>query len=349
SYDGCVYRAKRVVDGLQVALKQVPLASVKSWGTHQGKSVPKEAALLQRVQQVPGVIKIIDSFSSEDSFYMVMELIPSAMSLYDYIETSNQLPIAQVKRLFTKVVKAIQGCIDVGVSHKDIKPENILIYRDDSSRFDIKVIDFGSGELITSYNGKKTGGTPIYWPPEYINGGKFIHVPATVWSLGTLLYYLVCREDPFNSNASIRRAKPPFPNNVPKLGRDLILRCFKKDPWSRLSLRGILSHPWLTGLPCSPSTTTEDQMDVHIHLHLETAQIFRKKHPKNNRRVNQGQEGCPSKANKKGNPFIQSETLRHQVVIKNVATESKETDAPNALRIPHFLCCVGTPSSRDLP
>ncbi|XP_076039056.1 serine/threonine-protein kinase pim-3-like [Oratosquilla oratoria] len=181
---GCVYRAKRVVDGLQVALKQVPLASVKSWGTHQGESVPKEAALLQRVQQVPGVIKIIDSFSSEDSFYMVMELIPSAMSLYDYIETSNQLPIAQVKRLFTKVVKAIQGCIDVGVSHKDIKPENILIYRDDSNRFDIKVIDFGSGELITSYNGKKTGGTPIYWPPEYINGGKFIHVPATVWSLG---------------------------------------------------------------------------------------------------------------------------------------------------------------------
>ncbi|XP_076057269.1 serine/threonine-protein kinase pim-2-like [Oratosquilla oratoria] len=149
------------------------------------------------------------------------------MSLYDYIENDNDLSNVEVQRLFKKIVTTIKGCFEAGVSHKDIKPENILLFREKSSgQLDIKVIDFGCGEHITSYKGTHTGGTRIYWPPEYIKGGKFLHMPATVWSLGTLLYYMVCRHDPFYTNASICRASPSFPKNVPNLCRDLIVRCF---------------------------------------------------------------------------------------------------------------------------
>ncbi|XP_076038713.1 serine/threonine-protein kinase pim-3-like [Oratosquilla oratoria] len=120
------------------------------WGIHEGEKVPQEVALLQRVQHVRGVIKVLDHFSSDECFYMVMELIPSAMSIYDYIKSCKDLPIDEVKRLFKNIVRTIKGCLKAGVSHKDIKPDNILIYRDkDSDRLDIKVIDFGCGEFIT--------------------------------------------------------------------------------------------------------------------------------------------------------------------------------------------------------
>ncbi|XP_076062508.1 serine/threonine-protein kinase pim-2-like [Oratosquilla oratoria] len=169
-----------------------------------------------------------------------MELVPSAMSLYDYIEDDNELSNVEVQTLFKKIITTIEGCIQAGVSHKDIKPENILLFRNKSS--------------------------------EYIKGGQFLDVPATVWILGTLLYYMACRDDPFYTNASICRASPSFPKNVPNLCRDLIMRCFVKDPWARLSLHRILSHPWLAGQSFCLGKT-----EFNAELDLETADVARRK------------------------------------------------------------------------
>ncbi|XP_076037113.1 serine/threonine-protein kinase prk-2-like [Oratosquilla oratoria] len=201
---GCVFRATRVADGLQVAIKKIPLADALFWGRRHGKKVPREAALLQRVQKVPDVIKLHDCFSTKDSFYMVMELIPSAVSFVDYIRSGKELPMTDVKTLFRKIVLTVEGCLEAGVSHKDIKPHNVLLFRNASTgQFDIKLIDFGCSERITGYRGKITGGTRIYCPPEYIKGNEYLHVPATVWSLGTLLFYLVCHYNAFRTNDSI--------------------------------------------------------------------------------------------------------------------------------------------------
>ncbi|XP_076067676.1 serine/threonine-protein kinase pim-1-like [Oratosquilla oratoria] len=256
--------------------QESPLKKVDSWGRHRGKRVPMEAALLGKVQHIPGVIRLYDCFTNDYSFFMIMELIPEALSLYDYIEDDNDIPIDEVRRLFTEIVKIVKSCMEAGISHKDIKPENILLFRDkNTGRFDVKLIDFGCGEYVRSYKGSDTGGTRIYWPPEYIRGGRFLHVPATVWSLGTLLYYLICRDDPFHSNESIQKADPPFPKNVPRPCRDLIMRCFVKDPWERLSFNGILSHPWLK------------VKDLDVHLELETAKVLKNRTPKKNPRVKQ--------------------------------------------------------------
>ncbi|XP_076062509.1 serine/threonine-protein kinase pim-2-like [Oratosquilla oratoria] len=193
--------------------------------------------------------------------------IVDAMSLYDYIEDGNDLSNVEVQRLFKTIVTTIEGYIQAGISHKDIKPENILLFRDKGlGELDIKVIDFGCGERIKGYKGMHTGGTRIYWPPEYIKGDKFLHVPATIWSLGTLLYYMACRDDPFYTDASICRASPSFPKNVPSLCRDLIMRCFVKDPWARLSLHGILSHLWLAGQPFLPILRKEREDGFHCRV-----------------------------------------------------------------------------------
>ncbi|XP_076052834.1 serine/threonine-protein kinase pim-1-like [Oratosquilla oratoria] len=209
---GCVYLATSLATGNQVAIKEVPLCRVHTWGRRQGTRVPMEASLLQKVQDIPGVIELYDCFTSDGNYYMVMELVPKATSLYDHMKKCGKLPL-----------------------------------KDDPStgEYGTKLINFGCGERITSYKGRHTGGTTIYWPPEYIAKGKFLHVPATVWSLGTLLYYLVCQDDPFYDEEEIQKAQPPFPDDLPRQCRDLIMKCFMTEPWERPTLHGILSHPWL--------------------------------------------------------------------------------------------------------
>ncbi|XP_076068359.1 serine/threonine-protein kinase pim-3-like [Oratosquilla oratoria] len=130
---GCVYLARSLVDGTQVAIKEVPLSRVGTWGRREGLRVPMEASLLHKVQSVPGVIKLYECFVSEGNYYMVMELVPKATSLYDYMERSGKLPLKDIKRLFVDIVKVVQRCLNAGVSHKDIKPENVLLFEDPAS------------------------------------------------------------------------------------------------------------------------------------------------------------------------------------------------------------------------
>ncbi|XP_076061262.1 serine/threonine-protein kinase pim-2-like [Oratosquilla oratoria] len=245
---GCVYAATRRSDGVRVAVKEVPLWRVRSWGLRNGQKVPLEAALLHQVQHVPRVIGLHDVFFEGHFYYMVMEYVPEAISIFDYVQKFGKLPGRVIKRIFKDIVTTVERCLQAGVSHKDIKPENALMYKDPGTgQFDIKLIDFGCGEVVTNQRGTNTGGTLIYWPPEYLSRRRFLHVPATVWSLGTLLYYLLCGRDAFDSEADIKRATPYFPRSLPSVCRDLIKRCLTKNPWDRLSLQGILHHPWLTG------------------------------------------------------------------------------------------------------
>ncbi|XP_076041845.1 serine/threonine-protein kinase pim-1-like [Oratosquilla oratoria] len=259
----------------------MPLTNVISWGRRHGQTVPIEAELLERVQHVPGVIELFDCITVEGSFFMIMELPPGAVSLASYTKSDHieLLSMGEARKLFGKIVKTVHSCFLAGVSHKDIKPDNVLLFRDESTgELDIRLIDFGCGELTEEHWGTFTGGTHLYWPPEFVTSGRFLHAPAAVWSLGTLLYHMVCRYNPFKSLASVRRASPPFPSTVPRLCRDLIMRCFDKDPWSRPSFRGILSHPWMVGV---------QQQQVPC-FRLETARVFRNSNPKPRREEGQG-------------------------------------------------------------
>ncbi|XP_076035258.1 serine/threonine-protein kinase pim-2-like [Oratosquilla oratoria] len=174
-----------------------------------------------------------------------MELVLESMSIEDYMMSHGPPEEEVVKRLFRNLGKRVKGCLEVGVSHKDIKAENVLVYRDSvTGDFELKLVDFGCGEFVMGERGTETR----VWVWVGCGGRVFSPRPYHSVEPGDL----ICRRDAFYTEESILKANPPFAYDVPARCRDVLTKCLAKDPGDRPSLEGILSHPWLQ----SPSKAT---------------------------------------------------------------------------------------------
>merc|ERR1712168_1600933 len=235
---GVVYTAERKSDGLEVAVKEVS----KDIDMLTEDNVPLEVALMQQVNDVPGVIKLLDYFDTPDSFYVVMERFNSK-DLFDFITEQGPLPEHLARDLFMQLVDTVSECHEKGVVHRDIKDENILI---DINTFKIKLIDFGSGALLQEGLYHKFKGTRVYSPPEWINCGAYTAEALTVWSLGILLYDMLCGDIPFESDLEISAGRLVWFKQLNLLSqvKDLISGCLAVDPSKRISLEEVQDHPW---------------------------------------------------------------------------------------------------------
>ncbi|KAJ3081010.1 hypothetical protein HK102_002639, partial [Quaeritorhiza haematococci] len=141
----------------------------------------------------------------------------------------------------------------LGIVHRDIKDENILI----DDKFNVKLIDFGSAAFVPAgAEGvfDRFLGTLQYAPPEILQGNSYRGPEADIWALGCCLYIMLCGRFPYETPAHVIHS--PFTLPPGATGKqDLSIECIdllrwmlEKKPERRASIGDVWWHPWVRGL-----------------------------------------------------------------------------------------------------
>uniref|UniRef100_A0A8C4T8D4 non-specific serine/threonine protein kinase n=1 Tax=Erpetoichthys calabaricus TaxID=27687 RepID=A0A8C4T8D4_ERPCA len=230
---------------LQVAIKAMSIKAVAEWIQLPGEQqlIPIEIALMKMVCKAPvspGIIQLIDWSVSHSEVVLILEHPEPCLNLLDFLSKRKKfLGERLARRIFLQVVEALQHCQARGVFHRDVKVDNVLIQ---SFTHQIKLIDFGCGALLQEDEYTSYRGTRKYAPPEWFTKRRYLAEPATVWSLGILLYMLLYGSIPFEKKEETIKGKVKFHRKVSRECWNLIRRCLSLHPADRPSLTDILGH-----------------------------------------------------------------------------------------------------------
>jgi len=186
------------------------------------------------------VCQMFDLNEEKGIHYITMEYVPGE-DLRSMIRMSGQLSVGTAVNIAKQICEGLTEAHKIGVVHRDLKPQNIMIDRDGIAR----VMDFG---IARSMKGKGiTGagvmvGTPEYMSPEQVEG-KEVDERSDIYSLGVILYEMTTGKVPFEGDTPFtigvkhKSEEPKDPkelnSHIPEDLSSLILKCMEKEKDNR--------------------------------------------------------------------------------------------------------------------
>ncbi|KAG7401682.1 hypothetical protein PHYBOEH_011636 [Phytophthora boehmeriae] len=277
-----VFRARSRATGALVAVKRLDKEQLR---LHDEDPLQweREVALLRRCASHPNVVALHDVLETPDFVYIIMELAEGG-ELFQALIDEGAYSEWDARRYITDLLEALRFLHGLGIAHRDVKPENLLLTSASTKRASIKLADFGLASLVEESTLLTQGRmTWAYCAPEIFSTAKSstmadsdslpqaarhpgVGVEGDMWSVGIVLYVLLSGIHPFDPDG--RQTRDQMINNI-QLGqfsmngprwdavsqevKALILSLLKVDPEKRPSAVEALSHEWFL----SPRTSRE--------------------------------------------------------------------------------------------
>jgi tRNA A-37 threonylcarbamoyl transferase component Bud32 len=201
----------------------------------------------------PNVIILHDVARQDGEPFVVMELLPSH-SLAELIREHGPLTVEQAAAVGDAVAAALEAAHAAGITHRDVKPGNVLVADDGR----IKLTDFGIARNVSEATMTRTGmtlGSPAYIAPE-IASGKAVTPGADLWGLGATLFNALEGHPPYDADGDPletigKVVKGEVPRPTPGPLAPVITALMAKEPRDRISLREVRRqlYPLLTKAP----------------------------------------------------------------------------------------------------
>lgn len=194
-----VWRAEHLTLNSSVAVKLIdPSVAHEPEARRRFLREAQAAAALRS----PHVVQIFDYGVDGDDPYFVMELLEGE-SLAARLARVGRLIPSETSRIITEVCRAISRAHEAGLVHRDLKPDNIFLVRNDETEI-AKVLDFGIAKVkVAGMNieeGTQTGtmlGTPYYMSPEQAGASSSVDYRSDLWALGVVAYQCLTGSRPF--------------------------------------------------------------------------------------------------------------------------------------------------------
>jgi serine/threonine-protein kinase len=231
-----VYRAEHVRLGRTAALKLLTPKLGESDFRDRFLRESKLAASLDH----PNIVPVYDAGEVDDVLYIAMACVDGS-DLKALLVEEGRLPLRRALRIVSQIASALDAAHARGLVHRDVKPANILVGRDDRALLS----DFGVVKELTSGGATRTGsfvGTIEYCAPEQIEGGD-VDQRADVYALACVFYECVVGTSPFHRssdvailNAHLHAPPPRLTKAAPDLPADLeavLSKALSKSPLDR--------------------------------------------------------------------------------------------------------------------
>ncbi|MCE7005866.1 serine/threonine protein kinase [Kibdelosporangium philippinense] len=261
---GTVWRAYDEFLHRPVAVKEIRLPP----GMPQGQADEVRERTLREARAIgvlshPNVVTLHDIAHENGDPYVVMELVPGS-SLAHLLRSQGPLDTTQAAAVADAVAAALQAAHQAGITHRDVKPANVLIATDGR----IKLADFGIAHNISENTLTKTGitlGSPAYIAPEVASGSEVTN-NADLWSLGATLFATIEGHAPYDPEGDVIatllevvNGDVPKPSNTGPMAK-VVSSLMIKEPTDRMTLAEVRRRMY--GLLPEPGTSPFTLEDI---------------------------------------------------------------------------------------
>ncbi|KAJ3298024.1 hypothetical protein HDU79_000875 [Rhizoclosmatium sp. JEL0117] len=236
--------ATHCLTGEKVAVKIIDKEKLDS---ATAKKLFREVRIMKMLNH-PHIVRLYEVIDTPNELYLIMEYAAGG-EIFDYLVAHGRMKEKEARRHFRQIISAIEYCHEMHIIHRDLKAENLLL----DANMNIKIADFGfsnqfnPGECLNTWCG-----SPPYAAPELFQGKEYLGPEVDIWSLGVVLYVLVCGALPFDGStlpklrARVLAGAYKVPFYMSTDCERLIKKMLVIDPKKRAVLDQVKKDPWFT-------------------------------------------------------------------------------------------------------